>query len=78
MARRWVVEGCANWFCRFRKLLVRCEKLERSVIALNHLDTATVAFGKVQAVKVIHGKFLSWTNHRRTGVIEVDPFLTRT
>ena len=34
-ARRWVVEVCHSWFNRFRKLLVRYEKLERSFVALN-------------------------------------------
>jgi IS5 family transposase len=36
-ARRWVVEVSHSWFSRFRKLLVRYEKLERSFLALNHL-----------------------------------------
>lgn len=31
-ARRWVVEVCRSWFNRFRKLLVRYEKLQRSFI----------------------------------------------
>ena len=35
-ARRWVVEVCHSWFNRFRKLLVRYKKLERSFVALNH------------------------------------------
>ena len=43
-ARRWVVEVCHSWFNRFRKLLVRYEKLERSFVALNHLATAIIAF----------------------------------
>jgi IS5 family transposase len=34
-ARRWVVEVAHSWFNRFRKLLVRYEKLERSFLALN-------------------------------------------
>ncbi|MDQ0586989.1 transposase [Variovorax paradoxus] len=34
-ARRWVVEVCHSWFNRFRKLLVRHEKLHRSFLALN-------------------------------------------
>jgi hypothetical protein len=29
-ARRWVVEVCHSWFNRFRKLLVRYEKMDRS------------------------------------------------
>ena len=36
-ARRWIVEVAHSWFNRFRKLLVRYEKLERSFLALNHL-----------------------------------------
>jgi putative transposase len=53
-ARRWVVEVAHSWFNRFRKLLVRYEKLERSFIALNHL----VAFRKVPLkVNIITDKF---------------------
>lgn len=55
-ARRWVVEVCHSWFNRFRKLLVRYEKLERSFLALNHLAAAIIAFRKVQmSVNVIYG-----------------------
>ena len=46
-ARRWVVEVCHSWFNRFRKLLVRYEKLERSFVALNHIAAAIIAFSKV-------------------------------
>lgn len=46
-ARRWVVEVCHSWFNRFRKLLVRHEKLERSFVALNHLAAAIFAFRRV-------------------------------
>jgi IS5 family transposase len=46
-ARRCVVEVCHSWFNRFRKLLVRYEKLERSFLALNHLAAAIIAFRKV-------------------------------
>lgn len=42
-----MVELCHSWFKRFRKLLVRYEKLERSFIALNHLAAAIIAFRKV-------------------------------
>lgn len=42
--RRWVVEVCHSWFNRFRKLLVRYEKLERSFRALNYLAAAIIAF----------------------------------
>lgn len=55
-ARRWVVEVCHSWFNRFRKLLVRFEKLERSFIALNHLAAAIIAFRKVPLdVNIIYG-----------------------
>lgn len=54
-ARRWVVEVCHSWFNRFRKLLVRYEKLERSFVALNHLAAAIIAFRRVPlAVNVIY------------------------
>ncbi len=55
-ARRWVVEVCHSWFNRFRKLLVRYEKLERSFLALNHLAAAIIAFRKVPtATNIIYG-----------------------
>ena len=55
-ARRWVVEVCHSWFNRFRKLLVRYEKLERSFVALNHLAAAIIAFRRVPlAVNIIYG-----------------------
>lgn len=55
-ARRWVVEVCHSWFNRFRKLLVRYEKLERSFLALNHLAAAIIAFRKVPlTVNIIYG-----------------------
>jgi putative transposase len=55
-ARRWVVEVCHSWFNRFRKLLVRYEKLQRSFAALNHLAAAIIAFRNVPAkVNIIYG-----------------------
>jgi len=55
-ARRWVVEVSHSWFNRFRKLLVRYEKLERSFVALNHLAAAIIAFRKVPlSVNIIYG-----------------------
>ena len=55
-ARRWVVEVCHSWFNRFRKLLVRYEKLERSFVALNHLAAAVIAFRKVPLkLNIIYG-----------------------
>ena len=55
-ARRWVVEACHGWFNRFRKLLVRYEKLEHSFLALNHLAAAIIAFRKIELpVNIIYG-----------------------
>jgi Transposase DDE domain. len=55
-AKRWVVEVTHSWFNRFRKLLVRYEKMERSFIALNHLAAAIIAFRKVpMEVNIIYG-----------------------
>ncbi len=55
-ARRWVVEVCHSWFNRFRKLLVRYEKLERSFVALNHLAAAIIVFRKVPTdINIIYG-----------------------
>ena len=55
-ARRWVVEVCHSWFNRFRKLLVRYEKLERSFVALNHLAAAIIALRKVPLrVNIVYG-----------------------
>ncbi len=55
-ARRWVVEVAHSWFNRFRKLLVRYEKLDRSFVALNHLAAAVIAFRKIKMeVNIIYG-----------------------
>ena len=55
-ARRWIVEVAHSWFNRFRKLLVRYEKLERSFIGLNHLAAAIIAFRKAPLkVNIIYG-----------------------
>ena len=55
-ARRWVVEVAHSWFNRFRKLLVRYEKLERSFLALNHLAASIMAFRKIKLdVNIIYG-----------------------
>lgn len=55
-ARRWVVEACHGWFNRFRKLLVRYEKLEHTFLALNHLACAIIAMRKVPLdVNIIYG-----------------------
>ena len=55
-ARRWIVEAAHSWFNRFRKLLVRYEKLERSFMALHHLAAAIIAYRKINAeVNIIYG-----------------------
>jgi len=55
-ARRWVVEVTHSWFNRFRKLLVRYEKLHRSFVALNQLAAAIIVFRKVPLkVNIIYG-----------------------
>jgi transposase len=54
--RRWVVEVCHRWFHRFRKLLVRYEKLERSFTALHQRAAAMIAFRNVPArLNTIYG-----------------------
>lgn len=45
-ARRWVVEVTHSWFNRFRKLLVRYEKLSATYEALLHMAAAIIAFRK--------------------------------
>lgn len=45
-ARRWVVEACHSWFNRFRKLVIRYEKLDESHLALHHLAAAIIALRK--------------------------------
>lgn len=55
-ARRWVVEVAHSWFNRFRKLLVRYEKLDRSFLALNHLAASIITFRKIRLkVNIIYG-----------------------
>jgi hypothetical protein len=43
-ARRWVVEVSHSWFNRFRKLLVRYEKLAETYMALLHMAAAIIAW----------------------------------
>jgi putative transposase len=51
-ARRWVVERTLSWLNRFRKLLVRFEKLRVSHLALLELACALIVF---RQTIVIHG-----------------------
>ena len=51
-----VVAVAHSWFNRLRKLLVRYEKLDRSLLALNHLAASIIAFRKITLdVNIIHG-----------------------
>ncbi len=51
-----MVEACHGWFNRFRKLLVRYEKLEHTFLALNHLAAAIITLRKImQPVNIIYG-----------------------
>ena len=43
---RWIVEVTHSWFNRFRKLLVRYEKLTETYKALLHMAAAIIAFRK--------------------------------
>lgn len=45
-ARRWVVEVSHSWFNRFRKILVRYEKLTETYMALLQMAAAIIAFRK--------------------------------
>ena len=47
--RRWVVEVTHSWFNRFRKLVVRYEKLSETYEALLHLAAAIICWRKVAA-----------------------------
>ncbi|MCA0326460.1 MAG: transposase, partial [Proteobacteria bacterium] len=47
---------CHGWFNRFRKLLVRYEKLEHTFLALNHLAAAIIALRKISLpINIIYG-----------------------
>lgn len=57
-ARRWVVEVSHSWLNRFRKLLVRFEKTDRSYLALLMLGCAIIAFRKAaspETKNIIYG-----------------------
>ena len=53
---RWIVEVAHSWFNRFRKLLVRYEKLERSFLALNYLAATIIVLRKIKTTgNIIYG-----------------------
>jgi transposase len=49
-ARRWVVEAAHSWINRFRKLLVRFEKLKSSYLGLLMFACAFIAFRKADII----------------------------
>jgi transposase len=49
-ARRWVVEVSHSWINRFRKLLVRFEKLTTSYLGLLMFACAFIAFRKTNVI----------------------------
>ncbi|AGU53856.1 putative transposase [Variovorax paradoxus B4] len=51
-ARRWGVEVCHSWFNRFRKLLVRYEKLERSFVALIRKVSLWLGHASIQTTEM--------------------------
>ena len=51
-ARRWVVELTHSWINRFRKLLVRYEKLSGSYIALIQMAFSIICWRKIKKTKV--------------------------
>ncbi|MCL2124110.1 MAG: transposase, partial [Desulfovibrionaceae bacterium] len=46
-ARRWVVESSFSWCNRFRKLVIRYEKLTSTHLALLHLAATIIALRKI-------------------------------
>jgi putative transposase len=46
-AKRWIVEVVHSWYNRFRKLLVRYEKYQRTYEALLHLASAIICWRKI-------------------------------
>jgi len=49
--RRWIVEVSLSWFNRFRKLLVRFEKLLSTHMGLTHLAAAIIALRKINPMR---------------------------
>ena len=49
-ARRWVVEACHSWFNRFRKLIIRYEKLDATHLALLHSAADIMALRKIRLI----------------------------
>jgi len=49
-ARRWVVEAAHSWMNRFRKLLVRFEKMASSCLGLLMFACSFIAFRKAEVI----------------------------
>ncbi|MFZ9069612.1 MAG: IS5 family transposase [bacterium] len=49
-ARRWIVELTHSWFNRFRKLIPRYEKTDRSYQALTCLAAAMITLNKIMSI----------------------------
>jgi len=49
-ARRWIVELTHSWFNRFRKLIPRYEKTDRSYQALTCLAAAIITLNKIMSI----------------------------
>ena len=57
-ARRWVVEVSHSWFNRFRKILVRYEKLTDTYLATLKMAAAIIAYRKAG---IFYGSSLIYT-----------------
>jgi len=49
-SRRWVVEVSHSWFNRFRKILVRYEKLNTTYLSVLHLAAAIITYRQVGVI----------------------------
>ena len=49
-SRRWVVEVSHSWFNRFRKILVRYEKLNTTYLILLHLAATIITYRKIGVI----------------------------
>jgi putative transposase len=49
--RRWVVEVCHSWLNRFRKILVRFEKLEETHLGLLQFACASIVFKRASVFR---------------------------
>ncbi|MDD5460257.1 MAG: transposase [Methylococcales bacterium] len=45
--RRWVLEVCHSWFNRFKKIVMRYEKMDRSYLGLVMLAASIIVLRKI-------------------------------